>query len=170
MENKVIPLTVEQVTKSDEGKRDASGKLTIGSPAKGRVTVGNFSIVTSKKYPAGITLKSVSGQNKGLEFTLDTEVTVPKASPSGFSIIAGQAGVNITAKKIGSEGNLPASTEFQIGSENIGTIKGVNDLALSGGNSKEVKAVSKEDRDKLKEDRLEELSKKAEEELESKLE
>ena len=170
LENKVIPLTVEQVTKSDEGKRDSSGKLTVGSTAKGRVTVGNFSIVTSKKYPAGTTLKSVSGQNKGLEFTLDTEVTVPKASPSGFSIIAGQAGVNITAKKIGSEGNLPASTEFQIGSENIGTIKGVNDLALSGGDSKEVKAVSKEDRDKLKEDLLEELSKKAEEELESKLE
>lgn len=170
LEKKIIPLTVEEVTKSDVRKADATGKLTLGSPAKGRVTVGNFSIVTTKKFPAGTTITSVSGQNTGLEFTLDTEVSVPKASTSGAIRTAGQAGVNVTAKKIGSEGNLPASTEFQVGNEDIGTVNGINDLALSGGESKQVTAVSEEDRKKLREDLLEELSKKAKEDLESKLE
>ncbi len=170
VESKTIPLSVEEVTKSDVEEGKATGKLVVGTPSKGRVTIGNFSMVTSKKYNAGTNIKSISGQNQGLEFTLDTEVTVPKASSSGFSIVAGQAGVNVTSKKIGSSGNLPAGSEFQVGSENIGTVKAANDIAFSGGESKEVTAVSEEDRKKLKEDLLEKLSKEAKEELEGKLE
>jgi hypothetical protein len=170
VENKTIPLNVEEVTKSGVEKGDATGKLVVGTPSKGRVTIGNFSMVTSKKYSAGTNIKSISGQNQGLEFTLETAVTVPKASSSGFSIVAGQAGVNVTAKKIGSSGNLPAGSEFQVGSEDVGTVKAVNDIAFSGGESKEVTAVSEEDRKKLKEDLLEKLSKEAKEELENKLE
>ncbi|MEX0616200.1 MAG: hypothetical protein WD231_00130 [Candidatus Woykebacteria bacterium] len=170
LEGKTIPLSVEEVTKSDIATGKSTGKLTVGAPAKGRVTIGNFSTVTSKKFSAGATVKSVSGQSVGLEFTLDSDVTVPKASSSGFNIVAGQAGVNVTAKKIGSEGNLPASTEFQVGSESLGTIKAVNDLAFSGGESKQVTAVSEADRKKLKEELLEKLKKEAEEELEAKLE
>ena len=170
VENKIIPLTVETVEKSGEEKKETTGKLTVGAPAKGRVTVGNFSIITSKKFSAGTTITSVSGQNTGLEFTLDTEVTVPKASSSGLILISGQAGVNVTARKIGSDGNLPVSTEFQVGSENTGTIKGVNDIAFSGGDSKQVTAVSEEDRKKLREELLDKLKREAEEELEKKLE
>ena len=169
LENKIIPLTVEQITKSDVDTAETTGKLTIGAPAKGRVTIGNFSTVTSKKYSAGTTVKTVSGQNVGLEFTLDTEVTVPKASSSGFSIVAGQVGVNATAKKIGSEWNVPKSTEFQISNEDLGTVKGVNDVAFSGGESKQVSSVSEEDRKNLKEKLLEKLKKEVEEELENKI-
>lgn len=167
LENKIIPLTVEQITKSDVDTAETTGKLTIGAPAKGRVTIGNFSIVTSKKYSAGTSIKTTSGQNSGLEFTLDTEVTVPKASSSGLS--AGQAGVNVTAKKIGANGNVPKSTVFQIASENIGTVRGVNDVAFTGGESKQVSAVSEEDRKNLKEKLLEKLKKEVEEELENKI-
>ena len=170
VEERLIPLTVEEVTKSGDETRKSSGKLTIGAPAKGRITVGNFSTVTTKKFPAGTTIKAITGQNVGLEFTLDTEVSVPKASSSGFNIIAGQSGVNATAKAIGKAGNAPASTEFQIASEDIGTIKGVNDLAFTGGESKEVKAVSKDDRKKLKEDLLDKLEDEAKDDLEEKLE
>ena len=170
IEERVIPLTVEEVTKSGDETRKSSGKLVIGAPAKGRITVGNFSIVTTKKFPAGTTIKTVTGQNLGLEFTLDTEVSIPKASFSGLSIIAGQSGVNATAKAIGNAGNAPASTEFQIASEALGTVKGVNDLAFAGGESKEVKAVSEEDRKKLKEDLLEKLENEAKDDLEEQLE
>lgn len=170
IDNKVIPLSIEEVNKSDVATGKTTGKLVIGSPAKGRVTIGNFSLVTSKKYQAGTAIKTVSGQNTGLGFTLDTQVTVPKATSSGFSIVAGQAGVNVTAKKIGTSGNVPAGTEFQVASEDIGTVKAVNDLAFTGGESKEVSAVSEEDRKKLKKELLEKLSKEAEEELEGKLE
>jgi len=66
IEERVIPLTVEEVTKSGDETRKSSGKLVIGAPAKGRITVGNFSTVTTKKFPAGTTMKSITGQKKGV--------------------------------------------------------------------------------------------------------
>ena len=92
---------------------------------------------------------------------------MPSKAP--FSGI-GKAGVNVTAKKIGSEGNLPASTEFQIGNESTDKFIAVNDLPFTGGDSKEIAAVSEEDRKKLKEELLDKLSKEAKEELQQKLE
>ena len=170
VENRIVPLKVEEVTKSDVDEGEATGRLVVGTPAKGRVTIGNFSPHTSKKFEAGTTVKSISGLKQGLEFTLDTAVTVPKATFSGLTLVAGQVGVNTTAKKIGDEGNLPAGTEFQVGSEDVGTVKAVNDLAFTGGDSKEIAAVSEEDRKKLKEELLDKLSKEAKEELQQKLE
>ena len=63
VESKTIPLSVEEVTKSDGEEGKATGKLVVVIPSKGRVTIGNFSIVTSKKYNAGTNIKSISGQN-----------------------------------------------------------------------------------------------------------
>ncbi len=167
--NKVIPLSIEEVTESDIATATASGKLTVGTPAKGRVTVGNFSTVTSKKYPAGTSITAVGGASQGLIFTLDTAVTVPKATSSGFNIVAGQAGVNVTASKIGDKGNVSAGSDFQVDDESIGTVKATNDLDFSGGESHQITAVSDEDRKNLRAKLLAKLTQEAKKDLQNKL-
>jgi len=77
-----------------------------------------------------------------VEFTLDSEVTVPKASlNSNGDKVLGQASGAITAKDPGSQGNMNASTTYAI----IGKSKITASGSTSGGITKKVKIVTKND-------------------------
>ena len=118
---------------------NATGKKDVGEKAKGTVTVYNVS--DTEKLESGTQIKSKT--SNGLLFILDKDITVASGSASS----PGKTDVNVTAKDIGTDYNLPSGTKFTIG--NISTLEAKNDSAFSGGLKKQVTVVSKEDIAKL---------------------
>ena len=148
-----------------EGSKKAatSGKAQIGDKATGEVTIYN-------KTTSGKTFtKSMVLTNGPLKFTLNDEVKVASASETSDGITFGKTGAKITAQAIGPEGNLPAQSEFKFTdlSEIVATAK--NSQALSGGTSREIPSVSREDRLKMEEALLTELIGQAKQKLAGKL-
>lgn len=148
-----------------EGSKKAatSGKAQIGDKATGEVTIYNKT-TSGKTFTKGIVLT-----NGPLKFTLNDEVKVASASETSDGITFGKAGAKITAQAIGPEGNLPAQSEFKFTdhSEIVATAK--NSQALSGGTSREIPSVSREDRLKMEEALLTELIGLAKQKLTGKL-
>lgn len=157
-----LPYTEAVVIKEGDDETNATGKKTIGTAAKGRVTIYNQDTDSGKSFLAGTILTPVSAE--GVTFKLDSEISLEKAPVSGETT----GGVNVTATKVGAEGNLPVGTVFKVGSSNPTFVFAKNDLAFTGGTTKEATVVSQEDRDGLKNKLIEKLSKEAENELEKK--
>jgi hypothetical protein len=140
-DNKVIPGTSAEKSVSGTKTIPVTGKKNIGDPAKGSVTIYNKA-TTSKTFGKGATLTSGS-----LQFTLDGDVQVASASESVGSITFGKATGAITASQIGTESNLPSSTEFHFKDFDSSVAIARNDGALTGGTSKSVTVVSRADQD-----------------------
>ncbi len=147
---KATPITAEL-----EGSvsTETTGEKEVGNKAKGTVTIYN-SGSSKRTLKEGTTVTS----DNGLSYITDKEISVASASGDIFSgIKSGTAQVAITAKKIGTEYNLPSNTKFSI--EGATDVAAKNDAAFSGGSKKKVTVVTKKDTDKL----LAELPKKLEE-------
>lgn len=136
----LIPAKQISVTVDGDKTAPATGSKLIGDKATGSVTIVN-STPTSKTFPAGTAISSPSG----LKFTLDSDAQVASASGTADNISLGKATVNVTAAQIGSDSNLSAGTYFRIGTFASLDVVAKNDVALSGGSSRQVKAVSKDD-------------------------
>lgn len=163
IENKKIPLKSVEVSKEDNDEITTTGKKTIGTYAKGRVTIYNLDTDNEKSFPAGSTILTPVATSSAT-FKLDNDVVLPKAP---FLGTPSSVGVNVTAIKAGSEGNLAAGITFKVNSiSNIVYAK--NDLAFSGGSSKEVTVVSSADRETLKKNLVDKLTEDAKSELEKK--
>lgn len=142
----------------------ATGKKDTGEKAKGNITIYNSSD-KEQSVSSGTVVKS----NNGISFTLDKDITVASASGDIFSgTKPGTTTTGITAKDIGTEGNLPSGTKFAIGGNT--SLAGKNDSAFSGGTKKAITVVSKEDLVKLKTDLPKSLENKAMEDLSGKKE
>lgn len=132
-----------QIIKEEEfeDKSATSGEKDVGEKAKGALVLKNESGV-DEQVSVGTTLKS-----NGIEFLLDSTVTVPKAelNQNGDKVL-GQVSANVTAENVGSSGNLPAGTVFSI----LGKSKVSAVGATSGGSTKKVKIVTKTDIDNAK--------------------
>lgn len=141
-ESGTIPARVVEYTATAEKSAATTGTKLVGERATGSVTLVNGT-PTTKSFPAGTVLTSPSG----LKFTTDESAQVASASgtadPNSYK--PGQATVKVTASVIGAESNLSAGTQFRIGSFSTLDYVAKNDAALSGGSSRQVKAVSKED-------------------------
>jgi hypothetical protein len=123
---------------------DTTGKKDVGNKAKGTVTVYN-NANSSVKLENGSAIKS----SNGVTFLLDKEVTISSASGDIFSgTKPGTADVAVSAKDIGTEGNLPSGTKFTVGSNS--SLAAKNDSAFSGGSKKQVQVISKNDVAKLR--------------------
>jgi hypothetical protein len=123
---------------------DTTGKKDVGNKAKGTVTIYN-NANSSVKLENGTAIKA----SNGVTFLLDKEISVSSASGDIFSgTKPGTADVAVTAKDIGTEGNLPSGTKFTIGSNS--SLAAKNDSAFSGGSKKQVQVVSKNDVAKLR--------------------
>jgi hypothetical protein len=123
---------------------DTTGKKDVGNKAKGTVTLYNNDS-KSVKLDNGAQIKA----SNGVIFLLDKDVTIASASGDIFSgTKPGTADVAVTAKDIGTEGNLPSGTKFTIG--NNSSLAAKNDSAFSGGSKKQVQVVSKNDVAKLR--------------------
>ncbi len=138
----------------------ATGSILVGDKATGTVTIEN-GLDTSKKFPSGTILTSPSG----LKFTLDQDVTVASASGSIGNLVLGKTTTKVTASSIGSDSNLSAGTVFRISTFAVTQIDARNDVAFSGGTSRQVQAVSKDDIVKLKADLSQTLTNKAHDQL-----
>lgn len=134
-----VTKVVEEVSGEMEG--ETTGTKIVGDRAKGKVIIYNATS-SEKLLKAGTIL---SGP-RGLNATLDHDVTV--ASSSGSSLLNtqwGNATANVTAINIGQESNLPAKTEFMVANFDKKSYVASNEEAFTGGTSREIQAVSKED-------------------------
>lgn len=153
-------LTGKLISKTESGERTkaTSGTIVVGDKAKGSV----------KLYRSGPELtvpsstKLVSGN---LTFTLDSEVKIA----SGSAATPATKDVAVTADKIGSNYNLAAGSSFKVGNYPTSDIEAKNDAAFAGGSSREITAVAADDQQTLKTDLVDELTKKATDELNSNL-
>ncbi len=159
--NAVIAETPVSVSEDGSITEPATGKKNIGTPAKGTVTI--FNIATgSLTLSSGTTITS----SNGLTFTLDNDVVVA----SGDAILgASTADVNVTASDIGQDYNLPSGTKFSVSGSDA-TVAAKNDDAFSGGTSKQVTVVSKDDLQKALTDLPKQLENKAKSDIQTKAE
>ena len=140
---KIIPGKVQEQSVSGEKTIAVTGKKNVGDPAKGTVTIYN-KVTTGKTFPKGTVLST-----GGVAFTLDSDVSVASASESIGSITFGKANANVTARDIGPNGNVTASSEFTFANINSTQVSARNESAFTGGTSKQVTVVSRADQDAL---------------------
>ncbi len=138
---------------------NATGKKDVGEKAKGTVTFFN-----NDNDPVTLSSGAEIRASNGEVFLLDKEAKIPAATGDIFTgTKPGNADASVTAKDLGTEGNVPSGTRFTVGSAS--TLAARNDNAFSGGTTKNVTVVSKSDLDKLRTDIL----KKGQAEAQSKL-
>lgn len=141
--SKTVPGKTQEHSVSGEKTIAVTGKKNIGDPAKGTVTIYN-KVTSGKTFPKGTTLTTGS-----IAFTLDSDVSIASASESIGSITFGKATANVTAKEIGPNGNVSASSEFTFAGVSATSVSARNESAFTGGTSKQVTVVSRADQDAL---------------------
>lgn len=154
-------LQAKSVTTSIQAQvsTNTTGKKEIGEKAKGSVTIYNNANSTAN-LAAGTEIKA----NNGEVFVLDKDTRVTAASGDIFTgTKPGTADASVTAKELGTEGNIPSGTRFTIGSTS--TLAARNDSAFSGGTKENVTVVTKKDLDKLREDIIKSVQSDAQEKL-----
>ena len=161
-QNSVLPARNLEVTVSGTSSRDSTGSKLVGDKAVGEVTIINGTAV-SHNFAAGTVISAPDD----LKFILDSSVSVASASgtadPNSYQ--PGKANVKVTAADIGVESNLSAGTQFQIGSFSSLDFIAKNDSAFTGGSSRQVAAVSKQDLTDLKAGLLDQLQAQGRDEL-----
>jgi len=160
----VLPAEEVKAVVAGQKKKTTTGTKLVGEPARGEVTIYNGTSA-QKTFEGGTVLIGPAG----IKFTLDEKVTVASQSGTAAEPVPGKAKAKVTAVVIGSEGNLAAGTEFSIANFSKSDYVAKNEEAFSGGTSREVQVVAKEDQEKLVEELTEELKGKAKEELEKKV-
>lgn len=157
---KIIPGELEKLIVEGEKTINTTGKKIIGEKAKGEITIFNKTAVP-KTFPSGTIL---IGSND-LKFTLEEEITVASKSAEqkeeGEEIVYGKTNVNIAAASIGQESNLPEGSVFTFKDYQSNLFSAKNSSGLSGGTSRQIKAVDQEDMKNLSEQLIEELKQKA---------
>ncbi|OQA52594.1 MAG: hypothetical protein BWY43_00465 [candidate division WS2 bacterium ADurb.Bin280] len=133
----IIPGTLVSKESEFEKTISSSGEKNVGEKAKGIVVFKNESGV-DEEIAGGTSLKS----SNSVEFTLDSSITVPKATlNSAGDKVLGQASGAITAKEAGAQANMSSSTTYAIVGKSKITVSG----STSGGVTKKVKIVTKSD-------------------------
>ncbi|MBI2022405.1 hypothetical protein HYS97_00955 [Candidatus Daviesbacteria bacterium] len=169
--NKIIPGKTAKTEQVDTGKGSATGKKKVGEEAKGKVIVYNKTS-SLKTISQGTVL---TGPNN-LKFALDTSVQIASQSSSvgaDFTTIVkpGKSDpVGATATEIGPEGNIAAGTELSVSGSSSDQVVAKVDTAFSGGVSKDVTVVTSDDQKKLLAQVTSDLRKKAQEDIQGKLE
>ena len=162
-DQKVLPG--KTVTEEVKGGKDVttSGKKTVGDKAKGEVTIYNKTLNT-KVFKKGTILSAGK-----LKFTLDEETSIASASEGLGSLTYGTTKTAITSSDIGSAANAAASTEFTFSELPTSSYSARNEKALTGGSSRDIAIVSRDDQSRAREQALAELETQAQTQLKQKL-
>jgi len=140
----IIGGTQVSQEKSVEKIFKSTGEKEAGDKATGTLTFKNEAGIDDT-IAAGVTVTSTSG----VEFILDQQVIVPKAQlNSAGDKVLGQATAPVTAKNAGSGGNMTSSTNYIVSGHSKVTASG----STSGGLTKKLKIVSKNDLDHAKDE------------------
>lgn len=145
-------------------KAVATGKKLVGEKAKGTVTIYNKT-TNSKIFKKETVL---TGPNN-LKFLFDNDVTVASVSGDITQPVSGKSDVTVVASDIGPAGNLGAGQIFQFGDYSSNLYVARNNAAFSGGSSREISVISRDDRDNLLTLVQAQLSEKAKKDLSLKL-
>lgn len=161
-ESKIIPGQVVETEVTGSAKGEASGKKTVGDPAKGTVVIRNKTD-EEKTLSKGTSLTAANG----FKFSLDASVTV--ASKSAEDGTWGKATGAVTASDVGADGNLPSGSDLVISSLATSQFIAKAEGNFSGGTSREVTVVSDTDQKRLLASLASELRQQAKLKLQEKL-
>jgi len=166
VKNNIIAAEFVSIDEDGTSETAATGTKAIGDKAKGTVTI--FSQLSdSQTLSKGTVIKSPNG----LSFTLDNNVTINSigSHSADQAITPSTVNANVTAGDIGKEFNLPSGTKFTIAGFTTSDLVAKNDNPFSGGTSKTVTVVSKDDVAKLLADLPKKLEDKAKNDIAGKL-
>lgn len=163
VEKRLLPGKLVNEDISGTKSTATSGKKTVGDKARGEVTIFNKTLNT-KVFKKGTVI--TTGK---LKFTLDDEVSVASASEGVGSLTYGTTKAQINATDIGTAANVAAGTEFTFAELPTTSYSARNEKALTGGTSKDVAVVTRDDQKKVHDLALVELQEKAEAQLKQKL-
>lgn len=158
---KVVPGKLQEKSISGETTVPVTGKKKVGDPARGTITIYNKSS-SLRTFRKGTIL--VSGS---LQFSLDADIQVASASENLASsqLTYGKVNTTITAVAIGPESNMAANADFQFKDISTSIASARNDQPLTGGTSRDVSVVTRNDQDTIVKLLTDELTQKATSEL-----
>ncbi len=167
IENNIIPGSFKEIEIQGSKAKQPTGKKLVGKPAKGKIVIYNKTSL-AKNFSADTIL---IGPDK-LAFKLDEDILIAsksaQISDDGEQVTYGKSVANVTAVSIGSEFNLAADAQLSFKEYPSSLYSATVDGGLTGGESQEITAVSKEDQEILLQELTEELRMKAKEEVGSK--
>lgn len=167
----ILPTEEVAVDSSNSRSVDVKGKKTVGDKASGEITIYNGTDKT-KTYPKGTAIKG--GGN--LRFLFKEEVIVPAKTTDLTATPPidrwGEKKITVEASDIGAQYNIASGSTLSFDSGNASSssmlVKNIN--GFSGGSSREILAVSKEDRDTLERTLISELTASTKDDLQKKVE
>lgn len=150
-----------EVSVSGEKSKSTTGTKTVGEKSKGSVKIQN-----GTAFPISLPSGTVLVSSSDLKFVTTKSASVSGAlSPS----TPGTATIDIEAGSIGSEYNLAKDEVFKVGNYPKAEVDGSSVDALTGGSSRQISAVSEDDRKKLLAELTEELTSEAKQKLSEKI-
>ena len=161
---KEIPTLSLEIEEKGVKKTATTGKKIVGESARGEITIYNKT-TNDKTFKKGVVI--ISPDN--LKFTLDEETTIASASESVGSLTFGKQNARLTATAIGPEGNLGVGQEFHFADFPTTSYSARNEVAFSGGTSREISVVGRSDKERLLASASAELLEVAKRDLEGKL-
>lgn len=166
LEKMILPLREVAVEVSGQKTAAVIGKKTVGERANGEVIIYNRTDQI-RVIPKNTVLKGPAG----LKFVLSEEVKVASKTADLEKGVDkwGEEKAKISAEEIGTQYNLAANSAFLQEGISGTSILIKNIEAFSGGTSREIQAVSKEDRESLQKALTEELKKQAQDNLGEKI-
>jgi len=164
-DNRKIPANSLETEVTGQKATTATGTKTIGDKAKGEVTIYNKTN-NSKTFAKGTEIIGA----KNLKFTLDDDIYIASSSSSADYVeTPGKSKVKVTASQIGTDSNLNSSNEFTIKGYSTDSYPARNEQNFSGGTSREVTVITKEDQSRIKDALTKELEDQAKQTLKAKL-
>lgn len=148
-----VPGEFISVSESGEKTKSTTGTKTIGDRAKGSVEIRNG---TSSSVQLAVGTIITSGND--LEFEIINSASIEAALSTTSP---GTETVEVQALNIGSEYNLAKDETFEVGNYDRVDVDAVTTGDFTGGSSRQISAVSKDDVDELLFDLEEELRDKA---------
>lgn len=160
----VIPARVIEVEVFGERSAPVTGKKLVGDKAVGEVIIYNRTEQT-KTLAKGSVLKGPGG----LKFVLNDEVKIASKTADLVNGVDrwGEAKVGVSAADIGAQYNIAVDSQLSLESVSPSSLLVKNPAAFSGGTSREIQAVSKEDQDRLQKDLAAELQERAQGEIQA---
>jgi len=162
-DNSEIASELSAITEDGSTDTKATGNKDTGTPAKGSVTVCSR-FTNTEVIPA----ETVITSDNNLSFTTDNSAQIASASADA-SADCSTTKISVTAKNLGKQYNLPAGTKFTVGNNSASDIIAKNDDPFSGGTSKQVVVVSKNDLVSAQTNLIKSLQNKAIEDLKKKI-
>lgn len=164
-----ITLTVGNDIKNESIEVNVTGEKTIstsGTKVVGEKAKGSVKIQNGTAFPINLPSGTVLVSSSDLKFVTTKSASVSGAlSPSS----PGNATLDVEAGSIGSEYNLTKDEVFKVGNYPKAEVDGTSTDTFSGGSSRQISAVSEEDKKKVLEELTEELFQDAKVELNNKI-